>query len=114
MSEIRQRVLTTLLALIAAPFSLADVPIADVPPAEVPIDRLIQQANIVEGPTTVRDLPRYNGARKILIFDGYIELEKVADADAAVGLIIVPTLSEAMRYAGEVDAIMASMPYEEV
>ena len=92
----RDQLLTALLALLAAPFSLADVS----------IEQLIQQANIAEGPTAVRDLPRYSGAQKILIRDVGLELENIFDADVDVELIIVPTLSDAMRYAGDVDAIV--------
>lgn len=74
--------------------------------AEVSIDRLIEQAKLAEGPVPVRDLPRFKGARKILVSDIGFDLSGVFDSSSGVELILVSSIDDAMQYASEVDAII--------
>ena len=74
--------------------------------AEISIDQLVEQARIVEGDVAVRDLPRWNGARKILIRDIGLNLDDVIGSLGDVEVIAVPSVSEAMQHASDVDAII--------
>lgn len=74
--------------------------------ADVSIDTLIERANLSEGPVAVRELPRFEAARKVLIWDIGIELGGIIDAFPDVEFVIVPTLAEAMPHAATVDAIV--------
>jgi len=74
--------------------------------AEISIDQLVEQARIVEGDVAVRDLPRWNGARKILIRDIGLNLDDVIGSLGDVEVIAVPSESEAMKHASDVDAII--------
>jgi len=74
--------------------------------AEISIDQLVEQARIVEGGVAVRDLPRWNGARKILIRDIGLNLDDVIGSLGDVEVIAVPSVSEAMQHASDVDAII--------
>ena len=74
--------------------------------AEISIDQLVEQARIVEGDVAVRDLPRWNGAHKILIRDLGLDLDDVIDSLDNVEVIVVRSVSEAMQHASDVDAII--------
>jgi phosphoglycerate dehydrogenase-like enzyme len=74
--------------------------------AEVTIDQLVVQARIVEGDVAVRDLPRWNGARKILIRDIGWDLDDLISSLGDVEVIAVRSVSEAMQHASDVDAII--------
>ena len=74
--------------------------------AEISIDQLVEQARIVEGDVAVRDLPRWNGARKILIRDIGLNLDDVIGSLGDIEVIAVPSVSEAMQHASDVDAII--------
>jgi phosphoglycerate dehydrogenase-like enzyme len=72
----------------------------------VSIEQLVEQAGLVEGDVSVRDLPRWHGAKKILIRDVGFDLESVMNAAPDVEFIIVTSLTEAMQHASDVDAIV--------
>lgn len=74
--------------------------------AEVSIDQLVEQARIVEGDVAVRDLPRWNGARKVLIRDIGLDLDDLIGRIGDVEVVAVPSVSEAMQHANDVDAII--------
>ena len=74
--------------------------------ADVSIERLIERANLVEGPIAVRELPRYDSPRRILVWDIGINLDGIVDAFPDVDFIVVPSLAEAMPHAANVDAIV--------
>lgn len=78
--------------------------------AEVTIKQLVAQARIVEGPVAARDLPRYSGAKKILVRDRGFDVATLLDRSDAklrdVEVISVRSAAEALRYVGEADAIV--------
>jgi phosphoglycerate dehydrogenase-like enzyme len=74
--------------------------------AEISIDQLVQQARINEGDVAVRDLPRWNAARKILVNDDGYDLSQLSAANPGVEFIEVQSVAEAMKHASEVDAIV--------
>lgn len=74
--------------------------------AEISIDQLVEQARIVEGDIAVRDLPRWNGARKILIRDIGLDLDDLISSLGDVEVIAVQSVAEAMQHASDVDAII--------
>jgi phosphoglycerate dehydrogenase-like enzyme len=74
--------------------------------AEISIDQLVEQARIVEGDVAVRDLPRWTGARKILIRDIGLDLDDLISSLGDVEVIAVRSVSEAMQHASDVDAII--------
>ena len=74
--------------------------------AEISIDRLVEQARIVEGGVAVRDLPRWKGARKILIRDIGMDLDVVINSLNDVEVVAVRSVSEAMQHVSDVDAII--------
>ena len=92
----------TLLALILA----AALHAPNISHADVSIKTLIERSNLSEGPVAVRDLPRFEAARKVLVWDIGIELGGIVDAFPDVEFVIVPTLAEAMPHAATVDAIV--------
>ncbi len=74
--------------------------------AELSIDQLVAQARLTEGAVAVRDLPRWHGARKILVRDVGFDLDGLADSLGDVEVIIVQTVLEAMQHVSDVDAII--------
>jgi len=74
--------------------------------AELSIDQLVEQARIAEGDVAVRDLPRWNGAHKILIRDIGMDLDDLIAGLGDVEVIAARSVSEAMQYASDVDAII--------
>jgi len=74
--------------------------------AEISIDQLVEQARIVEGDVAVRDLPRWNGARKILIRDIGLNIDDLIGSLGDVEIVAVPSVPEAMQHASDVDAII--------
>jgi phosphoglycerate dehydrogenase-like enzyme len=74
--------------------------------ADVSIDQLVEQAQLTEGDVAVRDLPRWHGAKKILIRDVGYDLASVMNAAPDVEFIAVTSLVEAMQHASDVDAIV--------
>jgi phosphoglycerate dehydrogenase-like enzyme len=92
----------TLLALILA----AALQASNISHADISIETLIERSNLSEGPVAVRDLPRFEAARKVLIWDIGIELGGIVDAFPDVEFVVVPTLAEAMPHAAMVDAIV--------
>ncbi len=76
------------------------------PRAEISIDRLVEQARITAGDVAVRDMPRWNGAHKILIWDIGMDVSAISSASTNIEVIAVATAAEAMQYAGDVDAII--------
>ena len=92
----------TLLALILA----AALHAPNISHADVSIKTLIERSNLSEGPVAVRDLPRFEAARKVLIWDIGIGLGGIVDAFPDIEFIVVQTLAEAMPHAATVDAIV--------
>lgn len=74
--------------------------------AEISIDQLVEQARIVEGDVAVRDLPRWSGARKILIRDIGLDLGGLISSLGDVEVVAARSVAEAMQHAGDVDAII--------
>ena len=74
--------------------------------AEISIDQLVQQAQISEGKVAVRDLPRWKDAQKILIRDFGIDMSELAAVLGDVEIVFASSVSDAMQYAGDVDAII--------
>ena len=74
--------------------------------ADVSIDQLVEQARLTEGDVSVRDLPRWHGAKKILIRDVGFDLAIAINAAPDVEFIAVTSLAEAMQHASDVDAIV--------
>ncbi len=80
--------------------------VADAARAEISVDQLVEQARIVEGDVAVRDLPRWNGARKILLRDIGLDLDGRFDEFDDVEIVTARSVSEAMQYVSDVDAII--------
>jgi phosphoglycerate dehydrogenase-like enzyme len=74
--------------------------------AEISIDQLVEQARLEEGDGAVRDLPRWTGAHKILIWDFGLNLDDLIDSLDNVEVIVAGSVSEAMQHASDVDAII--------
>ena len=74
--------------------------------AEISVDQLVMQAGIREGDVAVRDLPRWNAARKILIWDIGIDLAAITSSFPGVEFVIADSVADAMQHAGDVDAIV--------
>jgi phosphoglycerate dehydrogenase-like enzyme len=80
--------------------------VTDASRAEISIDLLIEQARITEGDVAVRDLPRWNGARKILIRDIGMNLDALTAGLGDVEVFMARSVPEAMQHVSEVDAII--------
>lgn len=76
--------------------------------AEISIEQLLDQAQIAEGEVATRDLPRWQGAKKILLFDIGIDLGDTFAAMPDVEVIVVSSAADAMQHASSVDAIIGS------
>lgn len=74
--------------------------------AEISIDTMIERSRLSEGPVAVRDLPRFESARKVLVWDIGIELDGIVEAFPEVEFVVVATLAEAMPHAETADAIV--------
>ncbi len=74
--------------------------------AEISIDQLVEQAQITEGQVAVRDLPRWKGARKILVRDIGMDLSDLTANLQDVNVIVVQSVAEAMQHVSDVDAII--------
>lgn len=74
--------------------------------AGISIEQLIAQAQIAEGTVAVRDLPRWNGAKKIVIRDIGLGQAELAGIVGDVELVLVRSVSEALPHVGDADAII--------
>lgn len=74
--------------------------------AEISIDQLVEQAQISEGPMAVRDLPRWQGTRKILLRDMGIDPDELIAGHENVEVVLVRNAAEAMQQVRDVDAII--------
>ncbi len=74
--------------------------------AEVSIGQLIEQARIKEGDVAVRELPRWQGAKRILVWDLGYDRDGISAVAPDVELIFVTSAADAMEHAGAVDAII--------
>ncbi len=74
--------------------------------ADVSIDKLVERADLAEGPVAVRDLPRYRVPRRVLISDKGIDVDGIAEAFPELEFIVASNLAEAMRHVASVDAIL--------
>jgi phosphoglycerate dehydrogenase-like enzyme len=74
--------------------------------SEISIDELVQDAGIVEGETAMRDLPNWNGARKILLFRVSEELDVLSKLLPNTEFVIVNSVAEAIGAAPDVDAVI--------
>lgn len=91
-----------LLALcLAASFAATSVCLAD-----VSIDKLLERADLAEGPVAVRELPRYRVPRRVLIADIGISVDGIAEAFPEIEFVMVSNLADAMPHAASVDAIV--------
>jgi len=82
------------------------VAVAGVSRAEISIDQLVEQSRITEGDIAVRDLPRWNGAHKILIWNFGMDISDLIDSASDVEFILAESVSDAMQHAGAVDAMI--------
>jgi len=82
--------------------------VAEASRAEISIDQLIEKARITEGEIAVRELPRWSGAHKILIWDRGLDLGDLTGAASDVEFITVRSVDEAMQHASGVDAMIGS------
>ena len=73
--------------------------------AEISIEQLVEQAQLSEGSVAVRDLPRWKGAKKIVIRDIGVDPDALADVLGDVEFVVVRSSSEALPHAGDADAI---------
>jgi phosphoglycerate dehydrogenase-like enzyme len=80
--------------------------IAEESRAEISIDQLIDQAGITEGAVAVREIPRWNGAQKILVWDMGLDLSGLIDTTPDVEFVLAKSTAEAMQLAADVDAII--------
>jgi phosphoglycerate dehydrogenase-like enzyme len=80
--------------------------IAEAPRAEISIAQLIEQARISESDVAVRELPRWNGAHKILVWDIGIDISDMTSAAPGVEFVLVESAAGAMQHASSVDAII--------
>jgi len=77
--------------------------------AEITVEDLISQAGLREGPVAVRDLPRWNGANKILLVRTSGASEEILQALLPdTELVVASSLSVALSKAADVDAIIGS------
>ena len=92
----------TVLLLIVAMLSGVAEPLR----AELLIDQLVQQARITQGDVAIRDMPRWDGARKILLRDIGLDMTDLIKAYPEIDFITVSSLSGALEQARDVDAIV--------
>jgi len=77
--------------------------------AEIAVEDLISQSGLREGPVSVRDLPRWKGANKILLIGFAGDSEEVLQALLPdTELIIASSMTSALSKASDVDAIVGS------
>jgi len=74
--------------------------------AEISIDTLIEQARISEGDVAVRDLPRWQGAKRVLVRDLGFDPDGIRAAAPGAEFIFVTSAADAMKHIGDVDAII--------
>lgn len=89
-------------AVVAVVFVLRAMPAL----GEISIDELVRDAAIVEGPTAIRDLPQWNGARKLLVARVGDELDALQAISPGVEIVVVNSEAEAVENATDVDAII--------
>ena len=94
--------ITQRMLLLAATFFC----IAESSQAEISIEQLVDQAQITESEYSARDLPRWNGVRKILVREMGMGLAGLADAQPGVEFVLVNSVNEALQHAGDADAII--------
>lgn len=70
------------------------------------IDQLVEQARISEGNIAMRDMPQWRGAHKILIRGVGTDVAEIAQEFAAVEIIAVRSVAEAMQHVKATDAII--------
>jgi len=80
--------------------------------AEISIDELVKQSRITEGDVAVRELSRWNGASKILVWDIGIDISGLANSAPDVEFILVDSVADAMQHASSVDAIIGTCASE--
>jgi len=74
--------------------------------AEISIDQLVEQSRITEGDVAVRDLPRWRGAHKILVWDNAYDLSGLIASMPDVEFIVVGSAADALQHASDVDAMI--------
>jgi phosphoglycerate dehydrogenase-like enzyme len=89
-------IIITVLALLCVSHSLR---------AEITIEQLVEQAAIVEAEVASRDYPGWRKQQTILLQDRGFDLSAM-EAIANVDLVVVNSLADAMKHAGDVDAIV--------
>lgn len=76
--------------------------------AEISIDELVRDARIVEGPTAVRELPHWNGARKLMVTRLGDEVDALRPLLPDAEFVVATSEAEAVAMAADVDAIIGS------
>ncbi len=74
--------------------------------AEISIEQLVEQARIAESDVAVSELPRWNGAHKILIWDIGMDLSSLADGTPGVEFVLAESAEEALQHVSDVDAMI--------
>jgi phosphoglycerate dehydrogenase-like enzyme len=74
--------------------------------AQLSIEQLVEQARIVENDVAVSELPRWNGAHKILIWDIGMDLSGLTDGAPGVEFVLAESVEEALQHASDVDAMI--------
>ncbi|NND46787.1 MAG: D-2-hydroxyacid dehydrogenase [Woeseiaceae bacterium] len=75
-------------------------------PAEISIEELIGDAGIVEGPIAMRDLPQWQGARRLLVSRLDDEVDELRALMPDVEFVVVNAEVDAIEKVGHVDAII--------
>jgi phosphoglycerate dehydrogenase-like enzyme len=74
--------------------------------AEISIDKLVEQSRLAEGDVAVSEMPRWNGASKILVWDIGMDLSDLYNSAPDVEFIVAESAADAMQHASAVDAII--------
>lgn len=80
--------------------------IAESSHAEISIEQLVKQARIAESDIAVSELPRWNRAQKILVWDIGIDLGELTQEFETVEFITAASVVDAMEHVADVDAFI--------
>lgn len=75
-------------------------------PAELTIDQLVEQARLSEGKVAVRDMPRWTGAKKVLVRDIGVDTSMLDVIGSGIQIVTVTSISEALEHAAGADAVI--------
>lgn len=80
--------------------------VAGVSRAEISIDQLVERAGLIEGGRAISEMPRWNGAHRILVWDIGLDLSGLNVIAPDVEFIPAKSAAEAMQHAAGVDAMI--------